>query len=404
MPSLAKKRHDRLARLQQLPPSEDDPHADRTGVLLSDEIRYYAEYHRLITPFDEDNLKSAAYELTVGDEYFLNGEYHSLSADSTDNSAIRIPPFEVVVLKTAEILCLPRYIIGRWNIKVRHAYSGLLWVGGPQVDPGWVGHLYCPIYNLSDKTATLHIGDQIAVIDFVKTTPFDSRKDKNELLRYPFPPRRTIMEDYGIDDLRSALFTTAGQKLVEFDEEIKSMNTKFSFYTHTSFVIFALVLAALAIIPKGNSENLVLGATIWGSLNLAISLFAVLVVLFSSVQRRLGPLIYQLYGHLMAGRADAAMRFLRHRWWAGIVMSVTLSAGAALGVYTLMEPHFRELRAELLLTKSDLVPVTGPLSNRLRQLSKRLVHLEQNPTVTPDDLTRVKADLDRQIESLRSNK
>jgi deoxycytidine triphosphate deaminase len=232
MPSLSKKRRDLLSRFH--PPSEHDPHPSKLGVLLSDEIQFYAEHHNLIWPFHRENLKPAAYELTLGDEYFLNGEYRSLGSD---NTTVRIPPFEVAVLKTAEILCLPRYIIGRWNIKVRHAYSGLLWVGGPQVDPGWVGHLFCPIYNLSDKPVTLRIGDQIAVIDFVKTTPFDETKSKAELLRYRYPPIRNIMQDFQIDGLRSALFTTAGQKLKDFEEAITTMTTRFTIFTQISFAI-----------------------------------------------------------------------------------------------------------------------------------------------------------------------
>src|SRR2546427_12434776 len=100
MPSLSTKRHDLLVHLQQLHPSEEDPHADRTGVLLSDEIQFYAEHHKLINPFSKENLKPAAYELTVGDEHFLNGGYRSLD---TTNSLVRIPPFAVSVLKTVEI-------------------------------------------------------------------------------------------------------------------------------------------------------------------------------------------------------------------------------------------------------------------------------------------------------------
>jgi deoxycytidine triphosphate deaminase len=176
MSTLSKKRRDETQKIHSLPPSEEDPHRDITGVLLSDEIIFYAEEHRLITPFDRDNLKPAAYELTVGDEYFLSGEFHSLDPNDTELGKVTIPPFEVAVLKTAEVLCLPRYIIARWNIRVKHAYSGLLWVGGPQVDPGYVGHLFCPIYNLSDKPVTLHLGEPLAVMDFVKTTPFDPEK------------------------------------------------------------------------------------------------------------------------------------------------------------------------------------------------------------------------------------
>lgn len=403
MPSLSNKRSHQLSELQQLTPSEEDPHADRTGVLLSDEIQFYAEHCRLIVPFSKENLKPAAYELTVGDEYFLNGEYRLLGNTADDDTIIRIPPFEVAVLKTAEILCLPRYIIGRWNIKVKHAYSGLLWVGGPQVDPGWVGHLFCPIYNLSDKPVTLHVGDQIAVMDFVKTTPYDKRKSESELLRYPYPPSRKIIEDYQIDDLRSALFTNASQKLMEFEEEIRNMTTRFSTFTSLSFLIFALMISALAIIPKGNAENLALGTAIWGSLNFALSIFAVLIVLFSNVQRRVGPLVYQLYGRVMGDRAGVAMRFLRRRWWAGLVISILLSAGAGAGLYAVIEPNFRNLRGQLVLTKSDLTPVTGSLSHDLGQLSERLIRVEQSRTASADDLERVKADLEHQIESIRSS-
>src|SRR4051794_19268657 len=151
MPTLSSKRKAHLQNLVE--PNNCDPHPDRTGVLLSDEIQFYANHCGMIRPFDLDNLRAASYELTIGNEYFLNGEFRILAGKE---NLIRIPPFEVVVLKTTEVLSMPRYLIARWNIKVSLAYSGLLWVGGPQVDPGYVGNLFCPIYNLSDKEVTLH--------------------------------------------------------------------------------------------------------------------------------------------------------------------------------------------------------------------------------------------------------
>jgi deoxycytidine triphosphate deaminase len=204
MPSLAKKRAALEAILRMRPPSEIDPHSDVHGVLLSDEIAFYAENHQLISPFDRVNLKPAGYELTIGDEYFLSGEFLTLDSSADENNKIIIPPFEVAVIKTAEILCLPRYLIARWNIRVKYAYSGLLWVGGPQVDPGWVGHLFCPIYNLSDKPVTLRAGDPIALMDFVKTTPYNKDSVSPYHIKYPFPPKKIILEDYNIDELRSA--------------------------------------------------------------------------------------------------------------------------------------------------------------------------------------------------------
>lgn len=155
---------------QNFPCVEKDTSPQVTGVLLSDEIESYVKSCKLIYPFKKENLKPAAYKLTIGDEYSVGGEIRHLTDDPSD--MIRIPAFQVAVIKTAETLNLPRFMIARWNIRVHMAYEGLLWVGGPQVDAGWVGHLFCPIYNLSSNEVTLRIGEGIATIDFVKTTPF----------------------------------------------------------------------------------------------------------------------------------------------------------------------------------------------------------------------------------------
>ena len=138
----------------------------------------------MISPFTIGNLKPAGYELTVGDEYFMSGEFLELM------DSVTILPFEVAVLKTGEILRLPRFMIARWNIRVTHAYAGLRSGSGrPQVDPGYVGHLFCPIYNLSDKPVTLSRGETLALMDFQKTSKFDKSKTKGELKRYDFPPK-----------------------------------------------------------------------------------------------------------------------------------------------------------------------------------------------------------------------
>ena len=199
----AQKRRDEINRLRRFPILELDNHSEKKGVLLQDEIKFYVETGRLISPFDPRNLKPAAYELTVGDEAMLGGEPYSLG-DTIKDGRLCIRPFEVVVIKTAETLNLPRFLIARWNIRVSWAYKGLVWVGGPQVDPGYVGNLFCPIYNLSNKDVWIKKGDAIAVMDFVKTTSF-GLESTDEISRYRRPPKRVIIEDYGIDDFRSAL-------------------------------------------------------------------------------------------------------------------------------------------------------------------------------------------------------
>jgi deoxycytidine triphosphate deaminase len=200
-------------RLEQYACPENDPRKDAPrGVLLSDQIEHYVKTFKLIDPFRGENLKAAGYELTIGDEFVLGGTKQYLKADGE----ITIDPFNVVVIKTAETINLPRFLIARWNLRVRWAYEGLLWVGAAQVDPGWVGHLFCPIYNLSKKPVVVRAGDPIALMDFVTTSNFK----QGESLTYKRPPKRILLDEYRAIELESALYTLAQNEIAEFKTRI----------------------------------------------------------------------------------------------------------------------------------------------------------------------------------------
>lgn len=235
------RREQEKKELSQYPCPEKDDLAT-VGVLLSDEIEHYATTHKMIDPFDRSKLRAASYELTVGDEYSIGGETRKLHDESGGNE-IRIPPFEVIIIQTRERLNLPRFLIARWNLRVKWAYEGLLWVGGPQVDPGWVGHLFCPLYNLSDKEAVLRVGEPIAVVDFVKTTPFK----KGESLEYPRPPARIILDDYNPERLKSALITELKDRISEVENKVSRFGAKLGRSMDIIFTVLAIIIAAIAI-------------------------------------------------------------------------------------------------------------------------------------------------------------
>jgi deoxycytidine triphosphate deaminase len=192
---------DRLRELRDRQPATQQEFTFQ-GVLLSDAIEDCVSSFGLITPFKRENLKSASYKLRIGDEYSIDGKIIPL-VDEPGRNRIIIPPFAVAIIKTLEIVNMPRFLIGRWNIQVSKAYEGLVWVGGPQVDPGYVGYLFCPIYNLRDKAVELTMGKSIAVIDFVTTTPVGPRSKT-----YPFPPDRILFEDYEPQTLISGIAKT----------------------------------------------------------------------------------------------------------------------------------------------------------------------------------------------------
>jgi deoxycytidine triphosphate deaminase len=215
----------------------------------------------------EANLKAAGYELSVGNEYVIGGERRDLMADGE----IRIPPFNVVVIKTAETVNLPRFLIARWNVRVKWAYEGLLWVGGPQVDPGWVGHLCCPLYNLSDKVVVLRPGDPIALMDFVTTTPFKSGKSKE----YTRPPKRVLLSEYRAVELKSALFTEAKQRIDDIERgtrsKIDTLEKRMEFFLGSGLVIITILVAALAIITTFGRDTIV---PVWPNISVLISIVA----------------------------------------------------------------------------------------------------------------------------------
>lgn len=194
-----------------------------SGVLLSDKIEHYATRHQMIEPFFLSKLKPAAYELSVGDLYSIGGKTFTLSADRPDEEIV-IKPFEVVVIQTLERLNLPEFMIARWNVRVRWAYQGLLWVGAAQVDPGYRGFLSCPLYNLSDSTVRLRRGQEIAVMDFVTTT---QPTDESRKYRYnPYKRSRVLFEDYEPNELKSALATQAQERLHSVEQSVKELGAR----------------------------------------------------------------------------------------------------------------------------------------------------------------------------------
>ena len=257
-------------RLKEFPEITTDDQPNISGILSADLIQEYARRHKLIEPFKLENLKPASYELTLGDEFCLGGKYRTLG-EQTGSRELSIQPFEVAVLKTAETLNLPRFLIGRWNIRVTLAYEGLLWVGGPQVDPGWVGHLFCPIYNLSNNPVMLSLGDRIARIDFVKTTPVEADPE----VKFRRPPDRLVIHDYKVDRLESALYENARKRLDDVEEDLKSVRTRVDSFVTVVFSAFGLLVAALSILFAFKDElDLAAGSVLNLALGLSTASFA----------------------------------------------------------------------------------------------------------------------------------
>jgi len=239
------------------------------GVLLSDAIEDCVSSFGLITPFNKENLKSASYKLTIGDEYSIDGKIIPL-VDEAGRNRITIPPFAVAIIKTLETVNMPRFLIGRWNIQVSKAYEGLVWVGGPQVDPGYVGYLFCPIYNLRDRPVELTMGKAIAVIDFVTTTPVGARSKT-----YPFPPDRVLFEDYEPQTLISGIAKTyeeVRRNNESTGRHLEQLAAKIDNFVLITFTIIAVLFAAVTIFVTRAEQ-----VSLWNPALFLVSLTAIFI-------------------------------------------------------------------------------------------------------------------------------
>ena len=280
--------------MQARQPASYDPlrghyDASRGAVLLSDQIEYYIK--KLDPPLlsnpdgsrlsdadlhDQQKgcLDAASYKIRLGDEANVGGNLVQIS----ENKPLVLSPHQVAVVKTYEKVNIPRFLVARWNLRVQWVYEGLLWVGGPQVDPGWQGQLYCPIYNLAEREVVIHFMDRVFTMDFTRTTPVHEIPATYGYKTKPHQGARPKnLQGHDVNRLRSAPY-----------EELRNLEglTDFRNFAVAAlavlFAAIAAVVAALSVIavrPIAPENGQLLG--VWPLTALAISAFALVLSLFS---------------------------------------------------------------------------------------------------------------------------
>lgn len=205
-----------------------------TGVLLADQIEYYCKNYQLLFPYAKANIKAANYELRIGYKYTTGGRKYELK----EGDFLTIKKFDVAVIEILETVNMPPFLIGRWNIRTKWAYEGLIWVGGPQVDAGYRGRIMCPLWNLSNRDFRVKCGESgesIAVIDFVFTTP-PTKLSKG--FEYDWRERhRFVFEDYVYDDegnikLQSGLVEETAKAIEQLTQEAKKSQASREWAAH----------------------------------------------------------------------------------------------------------------------------------------------------------------------------
>lgn len=145
-----------------------DPQA--AAFLAEDELR--EELKRIFnegpTEYDENQIEGWAYQLTLGEEVFVNTMRRKMHLKKRMQFPQRkkrtgtfINPGEFALLMTEEYLSMTSSHSGFISIRMKYKRQGLLNVSGFHIDPWFRGHLVFAVYNAGPQRVYVQRGDPI---------------------------------------------------------------------------------------------------------------------------------------------------------------------------------------------------------------------------------------------------
>lgn len=159
------------------------------GVIPRRLIRLMIDCGTLLEKAAIENITGAAYDLSLGDEYYYGGRIRTL----TDKEPfVMIEPYDYAIVTSRELANLPRDVCGRFGLCVSLFCQGIMLSNGPQVDPGFRGRLFCTLFNISNCPVLLKRGQHYATLVLHKlvepTDPYEGKyQDKEQIISY-LPP------------------------------------------------------------------------------------------------------------------------------------------------------------------------------------------------------------------------
>jgi len=135
-------------------------------ILTNQEIKKRLRKDLVISPYDEQNLMPASYNLSIGGSFVydtMNFRYKS------EDKQIAIKPHQFLLGTSYEKITLPDNIVGQVSGRSSYARLGLfIHTCAGYIDPGFSGEITFELYNCSNNPICIDIGDEIAQITFIE--------------------------------------------------------------------------------------------------------------------------------------------------------------------------------------------------------------------------------------------
>lgn len=194
----------------------------------------------LVDPPSQRDVEPAAYNLSLGTFYLhVDGEEYKKGVKPYCEPSITLPARRVSVLSTNEKIILPKNLCAKVGITFSLAKKGLIALFGPMIDPGYNDHFIAVVYNVTNRSITIPIGEKFLKMEIHTVFKASTAKESYAEMG-PFDPEFTEKDSVG--DLTESV-SEAKRKLSRLDEQINAVVGGYK-----SLLLFGVFLVAASIL------------------------------------------------------------------------------------------------------------------------------------------------------------
>lgn len=121
-----------------------------------------------IEPVDDISIEPASIDLTLGHEAFIGKDDDKMRLETGD--ILALPAGATAIVLTQERISLSNDIAGNIGLRSEFTRKGIDLLSGPQIDPGFEGHLHVVLINLSPSQKIIEFGERFVTVEFRELT------------------------------------------------------------------------------------------------------------------------------------------------------------------------------------------------------------------------------------------
>lgn len=129
--------------------------------------------YKFIDPVTDENIQSASYDLTLGDEYYICSEKDNPDIKHLNpGEDLVVSPRATFFVISKEKLCIPLDICANVSLAFGLIKKGIIFAVQPPIDPGYHGAIVALLHNMSDEKIVLKHGQHILnIVYYQLATP-----------------------------------------------------------------------------------------------------------------------------------------------------------------------------------------------------------------------------------------